>query len=239
MKKTSLAMRTKNEFLDLLQKGLFLPGEKLPTESQMAHQFNISRETWRNCLELLRRDGIVYSKHGAGTYILNSSTKIRNDLSELRSLSDMISQAGIKELNSEVCVYKSHIPQEFKAALLVDDDTDIFTIKRTRFSETGIICSSLNYIPNELSDNIDLDNPPLSIFKYFEDEKEIYVSRSSTNIVVPDIYDPIVKEIQKNDNCPVLLLKQLHFDSRGNVVMYSLDYLRCDLFNFFITRIRH
>lgn len=45
--------------LDELRDGSVPPGERLPGERQLAERFGVSRETVRQALELLRRDGLV------------------------------------------------------------------------------------------------------------------------------------------------------------------------------------
>lgn len=238
MKKTSLSTQAKEQFLELCEKGTFTPGQRIPSELEMSKLFGISRETWRSSLEQLRREGILYSKHGAGTYLLDSTHKIENDLSELRSLSDMIRNAGILECEPEIYITIEHPDPETAQLLRIEPDEQVCVIKRTRYSESGVICSSVNYIPGSLTDELDMTNPPLSIFRYFEEKKGILVTRSTTRIVIPRKDDPIISELLKISDVSILGLKQLHFDSRGNPAMYSIDYLRCDLFDFSITRIR-
>ena len=238
MKRTSLSTQAKEQFLALCENGTFTPGQRIPSEAEMARRFGISRETWRSSLEQLRREGVLYSKHGAGTYLLDSTHKIENDLSELRSLSDMIRNAGILECEPEIHITRELPDLEIAQLLRTEADEPVCVIKRTRYSESGVICTSVNYIPSALADELDLDRPPLSIFRYFEEKKGTIVTRSTTRIVIPPKDDPIISELLKIRDVSILGLKQLHFDSRGNPAMYSIDYLRCDLFDFSITRIR-
>lgn len=239
MKKTSLSLQAKEQFLELCEQGTFIPGQRIPSEAEMSKLFGISRETWRSSLGMLRREGILYSKHGAGTYLLDSVHKIENDLSELRSLSDMIRNAGIVECDPKITI-TAELPSPEVAQLLriENDDESVCVIKRTRYSESGVICSSVNYIPANLADELDYNNPPFSIFHYFEEKKGILITRSTTRIVIPRKDDPILSELIKLRDVSILGLKQLHFDSRGNPAMYSIDYLRCDLFDFSVTRTR-
>ncbi len=238
MKRTSLSIKAKDQFLALCDQGVFAPGDKIPSESEMSRRFGISRETWRSSLEQLRREGVLYSKHGAGTFLLESTHKIENDLSELRSLSEMIRNAGIVESAPEIRVTDELPSDEVIEMLRVPQDEPVCVIRRTRFSDSSAICFNVNYIPIFLADEINRSTPPTSIFDYFEREKGIVVTRSTTRIFVPDSTDPLLSEIRKNKNVSILGLKQLHFDARGNTAMFSIDYLRCDLFNFSITRIR-
>lgn len=238
MKKTSLSAQAREQFLKLCEKGTFAPGQRIPSEAEMSKMFGISRETWRSSLEQLRREGILYSKHGAGTYLLDSTHKIENDLSELRSLSEMIRGAGIVECTPEVTITDEQPAEEVAQMLRIENNEPVCVIKRTRYSESGVICSSVNYVPASLADDLDRDTPPLSLFHYFEEKKGIVITRSTTKIVIPKKDDPIISELLKICDVSVLGLKQLHFDSRGNPALYSIDYLRGDLFDFSITRVR-
>ncbi|CAL9373887.1 GntR family transcriptional regulator [Streptomyces griseomycini] len=56
---TPLYRRIATELLDELRDGTIPPGERLPGERQLAEHFGVSRETVRQALQLLRRDGLV------------------------------------------------------------------------------------------------------------------------------------------------------------------------------------
>ena len=51
--------------------GIFSPGKKLPSEYELQNQFQVSRQTVRNALELLEKQGFVRSRQGSGTYVLD------------------------------------------------------------------------------------------------------------------------------------------------------------------------
>ncbi|MDG9719663.1 GntR family transcriptional regulator [Streptomyces sp. DH24] len=54
-----LYRRIATELLGELHDGTIRPGERLPGERQLAEHFGVSRETVRQALEILRRDGLV------------------------------------------------------------------------------------------------------------------------------------------------------------------------------------
>ncbi|MFI2374612.1 GntR family transcriptional regulator [Streptomyces sp. NPDC018964] len=54
-----LYRRIATELLGELRDGTIPPGERLPGERQLAEHFEVSRETVRQALEVLRRDGLV------------------------------------------------------------------------------------------------------------------------------------------------------------------------------------
>ncbi len=49
--------------------GTFRPGQKIPSENQLAAQFDISRQTVRQAIAFLEKKGTLISKRGSGTYV--------------------------------------------------------------------------------------------------------------------------------------------------------------------------
>ena len=239
MKRMSSSLRAKEEFMMMCREGIYQAGERLPSETKMAQQFGVSRETWRAALELLRREGIIYSKHGVGTFLMEVSAKTENDLTRLCSISEMIRQAGISEGRSSYTTGLTIPSQEVASALGVKHGINVFYVNRTRYTKSGEpICCSMHYMPVYLADELDPLHMPDSLFSYFERRKGIFVSRSSARVVIPSEDDPLAMQLCSGENMQILGMEQQHFDSRGNPVLYTVDYLRSEIFNFSITRIR-
>ena len=239
MKRMSSSLRAKEEFMMMCREGIYQAGERLPSETKMAQQFGVSRETWRAALELLRREGIIYSKHGVGTFLMEVSAKTENDLTRLCSISEMIRQAGISEGRSSYTTGLTIPSQEVASALGVKHGINVFYVNRTRYTKSGEpICCSMHYMPVYLADELDPLHMPDSLFSYFERRKGIFVSRSSARVVIPSEDDPLAMQLRSGGTMQILGMEQQHFDSRGNPVLYTVDYLRSEIFNFSITRIR-
>lgn len=54
--------------------GRYGPGDKLPTEAQLAARFGVNRHTVRHGLQALAEDGLVVSRRGAGVFIAQVPT---------------------------------------------------------------------------------------------------------------------------------------------------------------------
>jgi DNA-binding FadR family transcriptional regulator len=52
-----------------IRTGKWKPGDRLPTERELAEQFRISRNTVRQALLRFKRDGVLTQKVGSGTYV--------------------------------------------------------------------------------------------------------------------------------------------------------------------------
>lgn len=52
----------------------YKPGEKLPTEAQLAARFGVNRHTVRHALSAMAEDGLVHSRRGAGVFVTHKPT---------------------------------------------------------------------------------------------------------------------------------------------------------------------
>ena len=72
--------------------GVYLVGSQLPTEDELCKRFSVSRHTVREALRLLREDGLVSSRQGAGT-VVNSPRSSDSDIHQVMSISDLVAFA--------------------------------------------------------------------------------------------------------------------------------------------------
>jgi GntR family transcriptional regulator len=54
---------------DHIARGVYRPGERLPSEGRLAQEYEVSRDTVRDALDVLRSEGRVYTVKGVGTYV--------------------------------------------------------------------------------------------------------------------------------------------------------------------------
>ena len=69
MKKTRLYEGIVKQLTDLINSGTLKPGDRLPTERELAVQLNVSRTAIREALRSLEMMGFIESKVGEGTFI--------------------------------------------------------------------------------------------------------------------------------------------------------------------------
>jgi GntR family transcriptional repressor for pyruvate dehydrogenase complex len=72
-KREQISQRISRELLKMIEAGKFPRGSKLPTEMELAAQFNVSRVPIREALSVLRAIGIIYSQQGGGSYVAENS----------------------------------------------------------------------------------------------------------------------------------------------------------------------
>jgi GntR family transcriptional regulator len=72
--------------------GVYPVGSLLPTEEEFCKRFSVSRYTVREALRLLREDGLVSSRRGAGTVVIPPRSS-GSDIHQVMSINDLVAFA--------------------------------------------------------------------------------------------------------------------------------------------------
>ena len=106
------------QITNLIKKGKWKPNEQLPSETELAKAFNVSRNSIREALKSLSLLGIIYAHPGQGTFIIKDALqKLENS-----ELIDIISEkASTAELMETRLVIEPHL-SELAALRATDQD---------------------------------------------------------------------------------------------------------------------
>ena len=202
-------------------------GERLPTEMALSDQFGVSRETIRKSLQRLEQNGIIRRRQRAGTFLakqpaVNADLRLTGPIEEFKDLgtattAKLVSQRPVRA------------PADVAGALGLVEGDQVYEFKRIRV----------------------LDGEPLLLLDaYFPLAIGRKIGRLDLhgNLVVPTLRkilrSPLQEEYQQIDavvargvlarqlrvtpGAPVLTVKRLFVDSRGNPAVFFREHFRSD-----------
>lgn len=70
LKPETLAVRVSSALRKEIKAGVFQPGDRLPSESELTRTHSVSRSVVREAIAILRSDGLVETRKGAGVFAL-------------------------------------------------------------------------------------------------------------------------------------------------------------------------
>lgn len=75
----SLADIAYEEMIGLIRSGAWPPGARLPSEAELCRRFGMSRPILRQALARLRREGLIQSRQGSGSFVIGTADREEPD----------------------------------------------------------------------------------------------------------------------------------------------------------------
>ena len=97
VKKTRIPDEIVSQIFQLVQDGALKPGDRLPSERELAQQFNVSRASVREAMRLLDMKRLVVIRPGAGTFITEDTSE-----SILQAFSSLLNGDGEEDTAGDV-----------------------------------------------------------------------------------------------------------------------------------------
>lgn len=149
-----LYYQLKQILLGKIEQGEWSSNEPIPSEQKLQETYGLSRTTVRQALDDLVVEGYLNRYRGRGTYL--AQPKVTYDANALDLQRYMVLQ-GI-QLDWRVLDQQWLTPPAFvRSALELDDDEQVFCLKRLRLAADGPIGYHCAYLPRPIAEQIDHD----------------------------------------------------------------------------------
>lgn len=197
-------------------------GSPLPSESNLANEFGVSRMTLRKAIDLLVSWGLVVRRHGSGTYVVKKD--VHQETMNLTGLVEVMREQG-KEVVSEVLEFNvMPAPPAIASQLRIKIDERIYFSRRVRYVDGKSLMVEDSYMPLKLFRNLSVAHLEGSKFSYIEDECHIIVCGNYESLT-PVLADrQMAKLLNINELTPILRITSLSYSDSGDYVNYSVMF---------------
>jgi GntR family transcriptional regulator len=127
----SLRHRLADELRGRIHAGEWGPGDKLPSEPELARRRTVSRSSVRGAIAMLEEEGFVSRRHGSGTYVTHRPALL-NDLSRNFGVSSLIAATGLEPGTADEAYELVPAPPTVAAALDVAVGEPVSSLRRVR-----------------------------------------------------------------------------------------------------------
>ncbi|WP_163579516.1 GntR family transcriptional regulator [Gracilibacillus saliphilus] len=212
------------------------PGERLPSEMDFAKQLNVSRNTLREALRILEEENVIIRKHGIGTFV-NKKPSFSGGIEELFSVTDFIKREG-KEPGTNL-LFQGIVDavSEDKQELDLNDEDRVYLVKRVRTADGEPLVYCIDKVPVSLIGE-DYYFGEESMLYSFQEKKGITISYAKADIKTIGYHQEISEILESDPDQPLLILKQTHYDTNDQPILYSLNFFRADQVSFSVIRKR-
>ncbi|MCB2012344.1 MAG: FadR/GntR family transcriptional regulator [Geminicoccaceae bacterium] len=90
-KRRNLGEMVFDSLVNSIKSGAYEADERLPTEQDLAREFQVSRPVVREALQQLRDQGLIYSRRGAGSFVRNAGLRKPLGFGQVESIADLSS----------------------------------------------------------------------------------------------------------------------------------------------------
>jgi GntR family transcriptional regulator len=227
-----LYVQVVGELSSKIASGEYLPGQKIPPESQLCQEFGVSRITIRQAIRKLVVEHALYTKQGKGTFV--NAVKIRRRLPRLYSFSEDMRELGF-EPSSRILEQAVAEADEETAGLLVLPESDrlVNRIVRVRLANNIPILIERSYVPHYLCpDLLDLSYEHASLYRTLTEKYRLELDRAEEIYEVRLLALAEAKELGCKRGQPAFAIQRLAFRKDGSAVELTRSVGRGDLLRF-------
>ncbi len=228
----ALYIQIKDIYREKILSGELKPGDKIESEMEIQKKYGVSRITVRQAILDLEKEGMVNRERGKGTFVIWKPA-IKEHLSTIRSFSHEMQLYGRVPGTRSFTIRKEPVDDSVAELFgLEGEEKELYCFRRVRTADDVKLVYIISYYP--LDANIPLNSEAMG--------EAGYDSLAEFNIGTPERieeefsaeipYNEVRKSLNISKTLPVLARKRISYNSRGEVMEYTIFYYRGDLYTY-------
>lgn len=232
-----MPVRLRDALLEFCRAAGMKPGDRLPSEPEIAERFGVGRSTVREALKLLEHEGLVQVRPGLGRYLTSLSVAaVDRPITRFESVSEMLRGQGRSPSTLVLSVVEDAPTDVERAALELAEGALVVRVARLRSEgDEPLIYSEDTVVRDHLGGPAKHVDWAGSITALLEGQGRP-PSFSTARIQAVALPDEPAQRYSLGSYGPWLLITETVYSLSGEPVLYAKDYHRSDLFAFNVLR---
>jgi DNA-binding GntR family transcriptional regulator len=215
-----------NEILrERIRQGEYSAGSRLPSESELSEEFNVSRATIRTVLARLAAEGLILRKQGDGTYVNESLQDVNAHLGGLTDFVRLIESSGhipsIRALSSE---RRTATPEESRVLGLEEQQEVISLLRLLYAGDTPVILANNVFAVALFLDpdqEINLELPIQDVMRRYCRQEIAY---AVVDIRAAVAGGRVAAHLRRPPDSPLLKIESTLYNNSNRPLVYGLSY---------------
>lgn len=210
--------------------GQFKSGERIPTESELAEAFGVSRITIRRAIDELSNHGVLIKRHGKGTFVREQ--KVARKIEHIASFSESCRASGMEPT---AAVLKRLVLPSFPDGLSERPALhpgDVLYIERIHYADGTPIMVENNYYPlpaYEFLATAPLDG---SLFQTLAEHGVQVAGSENSYIDATGASQSLATLLNVLVGDPVFVFNTEKLDDRGELIYIGRQYIAASRYRF-------
>ena len=215
--------------------GEWRPGERIPSEPELARRRTVSRSSMRAAITMLEEDGVVSRKHGSGTYVTHRPA-LPHDLGRNFGVSSLIRSTGMQPGTVEESSGTEPAPPAVAEALGVPEGEPVSALRRVRTADGRRVVDVTDWCRVEHLAPEDLPEiPEGSIYAALAD-RGLAVDHGVADLTPRNADGELARRLGVPRGSLVLTFDQVDRSADGVAVLVSREHYLADAFTFSLLR---
>ncbi|HET8950413.1 MAG TPA: GntR family transcriptional regulator [Solirubrobacteraceae bacterium] len=231
----SLRHSLASELRARIHSGEWLPGERIPSEPELARRRTVSRSSMRAAITMLEEEGYVNRKHGSGTYVTHQPA-LRNDLGRNFGVSTQIASTGSQPGTVDERWGVERAPGFVAEALGIADGELVSTLRRVRTADGRRVVDMTDWCR---TDHIAPEDLPAigegSIYAALA-ERDLTVAHGVADLNPANAFGDVAERLRVPTGTLLLTIDQIDRTAGGMAVLVSREHHLADAFAFTLLR---
>jgi len=229
----SLRHSLARELRERIRAGEWRPGDRIPSEPELARLRTVSRSSMRAAITVLEEEGYVSRRHGSGTYVTARPT-LPNDLGRNWGVSSLITGSGMRPGTVEERSSAVPAPADVAAALGVDDGEEVGCLRRVRTADGRRVVDVTDWCR---VDHLPPDALPAegSIYAALA-ERGLAVDHGVAELTPRNADEELARRLSVPRGTLLVTIDQIDRTADGDAVLVSREHYVADAFTFTLLR---
>lgn len=208
---------------EAIEQNVYEPREKLPSEKELAEQFDVSRITVRRALQTLENEHLIQRSQGRGSFVCDPDSG--QPALELTDFTEDMSLAG-RQATSQV-LKKELFPasQRIAFALGIEEGTKVVELTRLRLADGQPIALDKTYLPAFYAQLLEGENlEEQTIYEILETKYDITIQRGCIKIKAAALDSEWAQHLEMDPGAPVLQVERVSYTIQEKPIYYQIRF---------------
>lgn len=213
------------------------PGERLPSEPELARDLGVSRATLREAMRTFETQGLIQRRQGVGTFVVRPAHVIESGLEVLESIDSLARRINLQVTMGELQIEQRLATESEAQGLQLGSDRYVISLSRVIQTEDRPVAYFIDTLPESLLSAGEVHSGFRgSVLELLLERGEPQLANSRCEISAVAAKTEVARALNIQRGVALLRFVSRLFAIDGNVVDYSTSYFLPGYFRFHVVR---